>query len=238
MLYRITIEKYLSHMIDYFRAEELAEMQYAIISAKVKNSGKSLNVVKATLEIYPPSELIIEYGKTQNLDVFRKGYMNFLKGKLQDTVSQYTTTTTTKVVYRTFVEPVLNHHDICIICAEDENYYMDVFCEFIKKYFALEVIDLNVLFTKGKIGPISIDRDKIKDKAVDTRRAAIKDMKRSYESTHDGRAYLISLMSEKEKIKKLKKFGVNVSKRDDLDTMHLDTMLLDVWDEEMKSKGL
>lgn len=227
MLYRITLEKFLTHMVDYFKLEEIAGIEYAIISSKISNSGKCQNIVKLN-ELYPSYDIISEYAENNNMDTFKKMYVDYLRGNMKDKLSDYEISSVTSVIYRALIQPFENHNDICLLCTEAENYYMDILCDFLKDEYSAEVIDLNILFTKGKIGPISIDRDDIHDKMVDIRRAALREYKRNLEATHDGRVKLISLMSKKEKLKKLKELGVSVSNKD----KDLDQLLIEAYEEK------
>ena len=88
----------------------------------------------------------------------------------------------------------------------------------------IDVIDLNKLFSEGRIGPIYIDRDEIWDKAVDIRRAAGEDQIRALASTSGGRLKLLGMMKKKDKIKKIKELGINITNynKEDLDSILMD----------------
>lgn len=222
MIYRIDMKHFLTHMIDHFSLSDINNMQYCIISAKIANGGKLTNVVKMN-DLYPDSETVTTYYETKDKDLMRKMYLHMLKSEEGD-ISPYTVS-----IYQTFVNPLLKRFNIMIICDEMENDFIDVLCEYMKDEFHIEVIDLNTLFTEGHIGPIYIDRDEIRDRAVDIRRAAAKEQIKVLASTKDGKEHLISLMNKKKKLKELKRHGIDPEGIDDKD---LDAILLEEWCRE------
>lgn len=224
MIYRIDIQHFLNHAIDHFTRDELAHFQYAIISAAVKNGNRAPNVCKIS-EIYPSPEIVAAYAEYKDKEILEKMYMEeLMPSKHPETGND----PMANRVYETFVNPLLKHHDIVIVCDQKENDYIDVFCKYLKKQFEIEVIDLNELFTKGRTGAIYIDRSEIWDRAVDVRRAASKMRYRSLESSHDGKLKLLNMMTKKEKIAKLKELGISVTERD---KENLDKLLIDEWVE-------
>lgn len=232
LVYRIDLKHYLTHAIDYFTVEELVHMQYAIVSAHILNTGKAINMAKIN-NLYPEPEIVMNYEEYKDKDIMEKMYFGYLdpdeedKAKLKRGESYFIY----NIIYKTFINPLLQHKDIVIICEEGENDYIDVLCKYLKKRFDIEVIDLNELFKTGHVGPIYIDRKEIKDKSVDIARSCGKDQIHSLASSSDGRAKLISMMSKKEKIKKLKKFGIDPT---DEDKKNLDALLLNTWNEEIE----
>lgn len=221
MIYRIDIQHFLTHAIDHFTMQELTHFQYAIISAKVRNQSRVLNVSKFNV-LYPTPEIVTAYADYQDKKILEKMYMEMLDSEDSATGTKWAANR----LYTIFVKPLLDNVDVVIICDRLENDYIDVLCKYLKKRFDVEVIDLNELFSKGRIGSIYIDRNVIRDKAVDVRRAAAKEMKMSLESTSDGRLHLLNQMDKKEKIDKLKELGINVTKSDKND---LDKLLIDEW---------
>ena len=218
MLFRIDIERFLTHMIDHFTMDDILSMEYAIISAGVKCGGRAGNMAKISI-LHPSgasSDIIETYDKYQDKAILRKMYFEYLK--------EYENR-----LYLIFVSPVLNHQNICIICCERENYYIDILVEYLEEKFRIECIDLNKLFIKGRVGRLYIDRDLIHDKAVDIRRAAAKDNLKALESSKDGMLQLLGIMSKKEKIKVLKKRGIQTNKSDYKD---LDQLLMEEWVED------
>jgi hypothetical protein len=220
MIYRCDLQHFLVHAIDYFTLPELSSIQYAIISSKISSGGRSGNVAKINA-LYPAVESIIAYDDYKDKKIFEQMYISMLDGKDEPEESNPFANT----IYRVFINPLLEHYDVMIICDAIENVYIDVLCKYLKEKFEIEVIDLNELFTKGCIESIYINRDEIRDKAVDIRRAAIKEQIRNMSSTRDGKEQLISKMSKKEKIKQLKKYGVKLGSND----KDLDQILLEEW---------
>lgn len=223
MIYRIDWQHFLIHAIDHFTDMELRNIQYAIISAKVSNQGKQRNVVKLS-ELYPESEAIMIYAETQDKTLFEKMYLEMLNDEdrtILKHVNHYDV-----LIYQALINPLLNHYDVMMICDQNENFYIDVLCKHMKKKFDIEVIDLNELFSKGRTGSIYIDRDIIWDNAVDIRRAAAKEELETKSTTRDGKESIIRMMPKKEKIRRLKEYGIDVRKEDMKD---LDSMLLEEW---------
>ena len=223
MIYRIDSKHFLSHAIDHLSLQDLTTMQYCIISAKVANQGKCRNVVKMN-DLYPTPEAVITYCETHDKKLLKKMYIDQMFPKHKK--GEPETSTFTSLIYQTFVNPLLQRFNVMIICDELENAYIDCLCDYLKDEYSIEVIDLNTLFTKGRIGSIYIDRDEIRDKAVDIRRAALRDEVRALSSTKDGKASLISKMSKKKKLKELERFGVTLDERDMKD---IDSILLEEW---------
>ena len=224
MIYRIDMKHFLTHAIDHFTLEELTHFEYAIISSPISNGGRTKNVAKVN-ELYPTADILIEYDEYKDAEMFERMYMDLLKPKGFKEERKYMIRT----VYHTFINPLLNHVDVMIICDESENLYIDVLCKYLKNEFDIEVIDLNQLFTKGRVGPIYIDRDKIWDNAVDIRRAAGRDEIEAMESTPGGRLRLLEMMNRKDKIRKLDSLGISVT---NADKHNLDKLLIDAWVED------
>ncbi|MCM1233259.1 MAG: hypothetical protein NC489_24340 [Ruminococcus flavefaciens] len=132
-----------------------------------------------------------------------------------------------RVFYKSIINPFLEHFDIVIVCDRNENDYIDILCKLLKKKYFIEVIDLNELFSTGRVGEIYIDRKKIRDNAVDIRRNAVKQEHESLATSRDGRLKLVqSIMTKKEKIKKLNELGITVHKEDE---DNLNRLLIDAW---------
>ena len=231
MIYRIDLQHFLIHAIDHFSLQDLTEMQYCIISAKIPNGGKARNVTKMN-DLYPSPDTVIAYAETHDKSVLKKMYIDTMFPKHKK--GEPETSTFTNLIYQTFINTLLQRQNVMIVCDELENPYIDCLCDYLKDEYGIEVIDLNELFTKGRIGPIYIDRDDIKDKAVDIRRAALRDQVKALASTKDGKAKLIEKMSKKKKLKELEKFGVKADKDDDVDSMLLEEWCREdgQWDED------
>lgn len=209
MVYRIDLQHFLTHAIDYLTSDELRSGQYLLVSAKLKNLSSATNVVKCG-ELYPDVDTIEAYADLQNKEVLEKMYFDLMKPKRGDV-----TRWQDNVWYRFIINPFLNHENIFIVCDEAENDYIDVLCKYLKKTFGIEVIDLNTLFSKGRIGPIHIDRKEIHDRAVDIRKVALRNEQRDLSCTKKGRASLMEMMTKKEKLRKLKQLGIEVDKKND-----------------------
>lgn len=223
MIYRIDFQHFMTHAIDYFTRDELAHIQYAIISAKVANGGRATNVSKLSATIYPSTETVLAYAEFQDKKILEKMYTDELKEEFVG-----------NVIYQAFVNPLINHYDVMIICDRVENDYIDILCSYLKKEFKIEVIDLNELFSKGKVGPIYIDRDAIWDKAVDIRRSAGRSQIEALSSTRDGRMKLVNMWNKKEKIHKLKELGIRITRGD---MKELDKLLIDAWVDNDEFNG-
>lgn len=228
MFYRIDYQHFLMFAIDYFTRNELSHMQYVIISSIVTCSNTANNCVKVN-NLYPDADAVADYAINGDKDIFRRKYFDQLcpksikdkHGKEQSS-NPYTVT-----IYKCIINPMINlHYNVCLVCDKTENFYIDILCDYIAKTFHIEVIDLNQLFDKGKVGKIHINRGDIRDAAVDIRRAAALDEWRNMATTVDGKARLIAEMDKKTKIRQLKKYGVRVTNKD-LD--HLDRLLLEEW---------
>lgn len=227
MLYRINYKNFLTYAIDYFTRDELAGINYIIISAKVRNNGKATNVLKNN-ELYPTIEAGEVYDSTKDLDILEKIYRDSLfsdenieAGYVNNESWGYT------ALYK-ILHPVLQNKPVMLICDSESNEdaYVDVICRILKKEFSLDAINLNQLFTTGHVGPYRIDLDKIHDKSVKIARSITQQAIRDKASTKEGRRELISQMSKKEKLKNLKKFGVKLTDRD---MENIDQILLDEW---------
>lgn len=223
MIYRIDFQHFLIHAIDHFTADDLCHFQYAIISAAILNNGRVQNAAKIVY-LYPPSDIITDYGIHKDKSIMEKMYLDYLNpNKKSDGISK---DQMNNIFYRTFINPLINHVDIMIICDRSENEYIDILCDVLKKEYEIDVIDLNQLFSKGYVNDIYIDRDVISDIAVDIRRKAAIENKKSMESTSDGRLKLLGMMNKKEKIKKIEELGINVINFDNED---LNKILMDAW---------
>ena len=220
MIFRIDKRHFLTHAIDFFTLEELYSFQYLIISANVACSNACLNCAKAN-DLYPDVETIEEYNTTGDKSILEKMYFDMLNPKKGYDIGpgRYSI-----LIYQLFINPLEKHYNIMIVCDEKENDYIDVLCKYLKKKYTIEVIDLNQLFTKGHVGPIYIDFDQIRDRAVDIRREAVNEEKRSLSQTRDGKAKIIDQMSKKQKLKMLKNYGVtlNDDTRKDMDSILLE----------------
>lgn len=232
MIYRIDLQHFLTHAVDHFTKDELTHCEYAIISAKIKCGPKVLNARKIN-SLYPSVSVVETYAEYGDKKMIEKMYLSELEDKSKET--EKIRKSITNAIYRTFVNPLINHVDTVILCDECENYYIDILCKVLKKNFSIEVIDLNQLFTKGYVGKIYIDRDEIWDRAVDIRKDALLEEFKSLESTRDGREKIVKMMNKKQKLAKLKELGYKVShltSNKEINKMLSDAYINDNDDEE------
>lgn len=219
MLYMIDLQHFLVDMIDYFTSEELGNMQYMIISEKLKNQKKVLNVAKP-YAVYPTPDMLTAYAKYKTLEVAEALYEDYFtpddKTRWQD-----------NIVYTHFIAPFLNHQDVVMISDQEEFNFPLAIAKYLNKHFGLEVINLNELFSKGRIGSIYIDRKEVSNRAVDIRRVAEMHQQKNMESTEDGRANLMNLMTKKEKIRKLKSLGIKLTGNES--SKEINDLLIDDW---------
>lgn len=220
MIYRIDLQHFLTHAIDHFTLEQLTHFQYAIISAKINNGRSVMNTEKIN-ELYPTPDIVISYDEYKDDKILEKMYFEMLEEKGNKDYMA-------RIIYQTFINPLMKHFDIMIICDEKENPYITCLCKYLHENFSIDVIDLNELFTTGHTGAIYIDRDKIWDKAVDIRRTAGKEMIKTLEQSRDGKLKLLNQMNKKEKIEKCKELGIKINKSDIKD---IDKILIDDWVE-------
>lgn len=221
MLYRIDFQHFLTHAIDHFTLDQICHFEYVIISAKVANGRRLKNTVKVN-ELYPDTDIVINYSEFKDKEIMEKMYFEMLQGggnKIKK--KNYG-----MILYNVFVNPLIQHNDIMIVCDKEENDYIEALCKYLKKYFHIESINLNQLFTKGYVDEIYISMDKIRDSAVDIRIMAAELAVESYETTRGGREFLLAKMTRKEKIQKLKKLGIKVSAKD---KDNIDELLIEEW---------
>ena len=167
-----------------------------------------------------------DYATTGDYKVFKKRYYGMLDS--DDDNRDKTSNSYHNLIYRGLINPLLQSMNIFMICKEEEDYILDALCSYLKDRFDIEVVDLNELFSKGRVGAIYLDRDKIRDKAVDIRRNALKAEFNSMKETRGGRENLLKKMSRKDKERELEKYHVkNYDKKD------IDELLMAEWEEEV-----
>ena len=196
MIFRINMKHFLLEAIDHFSLEDLIGADYYIISAGIPNGGRSNHITKFN-ELYPSTEMQYDYATTGDYKVFKKRYYGMLDS--DDDNRDKTSNSYHNLIYRGLINPLLQSMNIFMICKEEEDYILDALCSYLKDRFDIEVVDLNELFSKGRVGAIYLDRDKIRDKAVDIRRNALKAEFKSMKETRGGRENLLKKMSRKDK---------------------------------------
>lgn len=234
MIYRIDLQHYLRFAIDFFTREELVNINYAIISAKMIYGGRYGAKCSKLHDLWPSTETLAAYADTGDKDLLEKMYMTEVKPALKSQ-SEWKKGefegTYQEEFYRSFIYPWIKMHaDVLIICDESENEYVDIVCKCLKE-FGVEVIDLNVLFTKGKIGPIKIDMDKITETAHSISKKINRVNDLTLATTAEGREQLVTKRwNTKQKISKLKELGIKLDKSD---LKNINSILLDAWNQEI-----
>lgn len=236
MIYRINYQHFYIDMIQFFTLEEITHFHYAVISAMIKVGNKMGEKIVKIGTLYPDPDIVRRYSelkesdKNQAIKIAQKEYYDML----EDEGNRENNYWTINRIYESIVNPFVKHNtDIILMCDKDEDIFMDVLCKFIKKKFHVEIIDLNELFTKGELGPIYIDRSKIRNDTVKIAKNAAKEEIERLSQSPDGRMKLIANMfSNKDKVKKLKELGITVNKSDENDTNKLNLLLIDGWVDE------
>lgn len=226
MFYRIDFQHFVTHMIDYFTMDEILHFQYFIYGGAIRNKNRKNNIAKDTY-LYPSPDIVIDYEQERergNADTtkMRKMYFEYLeesKNDENDYIGNF--------LYKSIINPYLKHnYDILIICDKTENVYLDVFCEYLKKKYHIEVADLNQLFTKGHLGSVYIDKNDIHNRCVELKRKAVRQQRKSMENSKKGREHLLSIASKKEKLKIAESIGLTLTEGD---KRNLDKVLTDYW---------
>jgi hypothetical protein len=217
------MQHFLTHAIDHFTFDELTTFQYLIISGKVCNGSRCTNVTKAS-NFYPTVEIIEAYAEYQDKKILEKMYTELMTPDKNDT-----TRWQDNVVFGIIIKPLMNHFNVMIVCDKEENDYIDALCTYLKKEFHIEVIDLNQLFTKGRVGEIYLDRKDIHNRSVDIGRNVEREMQKQHELTSSGRSFLLEKMTDKERRKKLKSLGIDAS---DLSKKDMYDILMTEWVED------
>jgi len=217
-------------MIDYFTREELLHCQYALVAATIGHQGGS-NQVKGFNMFYPNLDIIDNFSDHGDAELAKKEYLEYLFPKQKDMKKDELHDDrywAYDIIYRTFVSPLKLHHDIILVYDDPVEMYMDVLCDAIYEKFKVKFINLDTLFKTGRVGPIYLDIKKVfKDTKPMMNKITLEEIK-VMESSEEGRSYLVARMNTQEKIKKLKKLGIKVSKNDIKDD-NLDKILKDAW---------
>lgn len=227
MLMRIDHEHFLTHMIDHFTLEELMNIKFIIIGSvagagsqkSVQEQSKVSNVIKIN-EFYPKYEIQEYWTDYRDKKILKKLYYEYLEDPKFRCQPQ---------IHDAILVLLLNHQNICLICKEGENVYMDVFVEYLQEKFSIPCIDLNKLFIEGEVDEMYLDFDEIHNKAVDLRRLAVKKHREENEITQSGRLRILNGMSKKEKVKLCREVGIDVGPGD---YKNLDKLLIEGWVEE------
>ena len=223
MVYRITFDRFLLYGIDYLSLQDITQIHYLVLSARVTNLGKLPNVVKIS-DLYPTVDIVTTYAESGDKMLMYKMYWDYLSGEDEYTHDEWNPTDT--IVYKAFINPLIRHFDVMIVCDRSEDEYVDVLTDYLDKKFGVPVINLNRLFDEGRVGPIYLDRDRVRDNAVDVRRKAANEEAKALSTSRDGRLKLIGMMNAKEKRKRLRDLGISP---EGMSNKEMDEVLFDVW---------
>ena len=204
MLYNITWENYLLHLIDHCSKEELLSFKYVIVSGYVFNGNRMENVTKS-MPLYPLPELLSEF-KSLPRASFEAHYHEMLREQFHD-------------IHLIIMDPITSHHNVLIVWSKKEEEYLYPLLTFLKNEFNLPSINLNQLFERGYIDPIEFDLEKISEAYKPRMRKLIQEQNDIISKTSEGRRNLLSKMSNKEKKRKLKSLGIKFNDNDNLDNL-------------------
>lgn len=218
MIYHIDIQRFLLYAIDYFSFIDLNYIDYVVISSTVMCGSADLKCHKAS-DLYPMPAMVVRYAESKDAsqleyEMFQM-YDEMLKGNLP------------RVFYDTFIYPMRNHFNVFLICDEGENIYLEILSKYVKKKFGIEVINLNKLFTKGKLDPVHYDLDTVKRRSKEVKKASERVVNESMASTREGREKLLKQWNKKQKLEACKRLGIRVRKN--LREEDITTILMDVW---------
>lgn len=228
MLYRIDLENYLLDLIDFFTRDEILSFHNIIISTRIAWSAGATGPTHRLNSLYPNVETQTYYLETKNFDTAEEMYFDMLESKDGKSdirhIPEYAFSMEPILQY--LVRPILNNAPVLMLCMRDENWIVDMLSHYMKKKYNIDTIDLNQLFSKGSIGPISIDMDELRKMDRKNTGIVAKDTIYLKSLTEDGRREILHAMTEKDKIRKCKELGIKL-KHDDL--KKLDKILLEGW---------
>lgn len=213
MIYIVSHEKFLMHMIDYFTRDELSYLEYRIISAGMIAGNNLLSVASANA-LFPSFENQNIWIDTQNLDALKQGFY-------EDLDLEYNT------LYHSIVEPFSEHLDVVLLTTDQEYVYLKILAEYVRERFKIPVIDLNRLFDKGEVDPIKWNPKRIRDSILKLQRKIKEASDDSMASTASGRLNLLDHMNRKERIKKLIQIGVDVDAHESDEVIQ--ELLMEAW---------
>lgn len=223
MVFRINWRNFLLHAIDWFDFKEISSMLWVILSYPIGNQARLNTVWKASSGgggLYPPGGISDYYNETKDYETAKQMYHAYLLNKEDElgiSVAQAD-------IYKHIVAPMKHYCNVCIIYTEEESWITDAFSEFLKKYFAIDVVDLDHLFKHGWINGFYLDRELIRERSAEFELTAKLLETKDKLQTPQGRAELLEKMSDKEKVKLLKDLGIKAHKSD-----NLDRLLQDAW---------
>nr|DAN39850.1 MAG TPA: hypothetical protein [Caudoviricetes sp.] len=213
MIYMVSHEKFLMHMIDYFTRDELSYLEYRVISAGMVSGNNVLSVVSANA-LFPSFENQNLWIETNNRDALKKGFY-------EDLDLEYNT------LYHSVIEPFAEHMDVVLITTEQEFVYLEILAEYLLERYKLPIINLNQLFGQGEIDPMKWNPKRIMDGIRRIQRKIKEANQDSMSSTPSGRLTLMNHMDRKERIKKLIQIGVDVDAHESDEVIQ--ELLMEAW---------
>ncbi|MBD5583934.1 MAG: hypothetical protein HDQ88_02545 [Clostridia bacterium] len=224
MLYCIDYEHFMVDMIDFFTKEEILSFIYLNTSVIIPNQQS--NYSAKLMFMVPSSDSEYYISENNNEKMADELYYQQL---LDGVNNPYRSENTRNMWYKSMLGPLRNHQNVMMMCLRSEMHYMKVLCKFIKEQFGVETIDLNKLFTEGRVGDMVIDFRDFKGRTKDLRDGWKEDNRRERmitAQTYDGRKKLMNDMSKKEKIKQLELIGVSYIPKDEDE---IDALLMESW---------
>ena len=213
MIYIISHEKFLMHMIDYFTKEELSYLEYRIISAGII-AGNNVMSVSSANALFPSFENQNNWIETQNREVLTNGFYADLDLEFNN-------------LYYSILKPFYDHCDVVLITTESEYVYLEILAKYIFEKFSIPVINLNELFHRGELDPVKWNPKRIRESIEKLQRKIKETNNDSMQSTASGRITLLQHMNRKERIKKLIQIGVDVDAHES-DEM-IQELLMEAW---------
>lgn len=208
MLFNINYENFLLYAIDYFKREELLDFTYVIVSAIIphRTSKLPVNKIYKLSSIFPPCDIVSLWMDGYDDGTIKTKYYDYLKDS--------------NVIRDIVTSVAIEHKNIVIICKKEEDYFINIICDFIYDEFKLPSINLNSLFTKGGIYVKRYNRNKImeaiKNYEREQKKLFIKNSKADIKSDNLYiKTQAINAMSIKDVKKSLKKFNINTSNMTD-----------------------
>ena len=211
-------------MVDYFSAEEMLGLHYLVISGGIQRKGIQYdgwgqNTGK-DVQIRPTTELISLYANHEiSPESLKKAYFQILEDYEVN-------------IYHNILMPIMEHrHNVVLVCQKEEDFYIDLLCEFLSEKYFINTIDLNKLFEEGECELFYIDRPKTHNAMVPVLRRSTREVFESKASTRSGRLDLLETkMSRKTMIMKLKELGIKVAK--DISKEEAKELLMEAWVED------
>lgn len=221
MIYRIDFQTFLLHGIDYFTREELMDMKYMLVTLKLMNGGAVRDKVTKYIDVVP-NNIVGEFDPNTEKEKFRRAYLSMLKERnyIDETLS------ITASIYKNILHPLVNHEDRMLMCDQTENYMLDIFCEFLKDKFNVDVINLNKLLLEGDHDTVKYKYQHYKNLCHKIHKEVADQYSRDQCSTSKGRKKILKKWSSDQKARQLKMLGVNAKKYNKKD---YDKILTDLW---------